>query len=464
MKVIIAGFNVDKTLIDRWIPIDSATPEVISAAYARISRSSKTAQQLRDDALREIPQARNSNQKIIFELGHSSIAEHAVFNIDLIGISRYLAEFIQRTRLASFTEKSQRYVTFHKDYVIPEELNESEQRQYISLMDDLFAAYERSVHSMTARIMTTQASNFRSKREIENSAKEDARYILPLATKTQMGVTINARSMEVLLRRLHGLDLSEARDLYRKLHSATHMIAPSLIKYTETDDFAARSAIQAYLPPVVDTCDQESVKLIDHSPDPDARILAALFYERSGHDYSSIFQYVINMDEGEKRHFTDAMFEGMQAWHKMPRAFEMTDFTFELTMSQCCYAQFKRHRLCSMIRQHYRNDGRHVIPPAIIGTVIEDQFNILIQKADTLNQALSANHHVAQYCLTNAHTVNVLVRMNLRELYHFIRLRSDFHAQWEIREISDRISQIIRRLCPLSAKYLMGKSEFGQFN
>ena len=50
--------------------------------------------------------------------------------------------------------------------------------------------------------------------------------------------------------------------------------------------------------------------------------------------------------------------------------------------------------------------------------------------------------------------------MNLRELHHFVRLRSDEHAQWEIRDISNEIAKLIRTHCPITAKHLMGKSEF----
>ena len=139
MKLLIAGYNIDKSLID-CLPGDCATPETISAAYARISRSSKGVDLLRVESLSEISKARNSNTNIIFGMGHSSIAEHAVFNLDIIGISRYLTEIVQRSRIASFTEKSQRYVTFGKNYVVPAELNKKPplKKQYKALMNDLF--------------------------------------------------------------------------------------------------------------------------------------------------------------------------------------------------------------------------------------------------------------------------------------------------------------------------------------
>jgi len=125
LRVILAGYNFDVSQLLHKKTL--CTPETISAAYARISRSKKSVDELRKDAAHDVEKARRSNKNIVFEMGHSSVAEHAVFNFDIIGISRYLTEFVQRTRLASFTEKSQRYVTLDGDYVIPEELQNDAQ-------------------------------------------------------------------------------------------------------------------------------------------------------------------------------------------------------------------------------------------------------------------------------------------------------------------------------------------------
>ena len=76
MKVSLAGYNIDSSLISNLPNPNVATPEVISAAYARISRSTKSVTELRDIARDEVEKARESNENIIFEMGHSSIAEH----------------------------------------------------------------------------------------------------------------------------------------------------------------------------------------------------------------------------------------------------------------------------------------------------------------------------------------------------------------------------------------------------
>ncbi len=58
-------------------------------------------------------------------MGHHSVAEHAVFNFDIIGVSRLAVEEIEKFRLCSFTEKSQRYIKLGDDFVIPEEVKKA---------------------------------------------------------------------------------------------------------------------------------------------------------------------------------------------------------------------------------------------------------------------------------------------------------------------------------------------------
>ena len=126
MEVLLAGYNVDYDII-REIAAEhpgrqDLTPETVAAAYARISRNPRPVNELRALARGEVEKARASNRNIVFEMGHSSIAEHAVFNLDVLKVSRLLVEEIEKFRLVSYTEKSQRYVLFKDDFTIPAEI------------------------------------------------------------------------------------------------------------------------------------------------------------------------------------------------------------------------------------------------------------------------------------------------------------------------------------------------------
>ena len=131
MRVKLAGFNVDADIL-RQLELRGRrhlTPETLSAAYARISRSPLPVDQLRKKACLDVEKARSSNQKIIFAMGHHSVAEHAVFNFDIMGISRLALEEIEKFRLVSYTEKSQRYVTLEGDLVLPGEIRDAGQKK-----------------------------------------------------------------------------------------------------------------------------------------------------------------------------------------------------------------------------------------------------------------------------------------------------------------------------------------------
>ena len=203
MKVEIAGYNVDARVLheaeNAGILKEQLTPEVISAAYARISRDPRPVSDLRRIALEEVESARKSNRAIIFEMGHHSVAEHAVFNFDIIGISRLAIEFLERFRLCSYTEKSQRYITLDSDFVIPSELKGTLfEADLMSLVVEQTSCYEKLKGVLLDRLSSDHPDVYKKKsgqRLIDGLAKEDARYVTILATTGQLGFTANARKV-----------------------------------------------------------------------------------------------------------------------------------------------------------------------------------------------------------------------------------------------------------------------------
>ncbi len=458
MNVKIAGYNIDKSLIDSLPNKKIATPETISAAYARISRSKKSVTELREEALEEVDKARSSNDTIIFEMGHSSVAEHAVFNFDLIGISRYLVETIQKTRLASFTEKSQRYVTLDGDYVTPKELVgtplEALFESTIAMQNNLYELlYKKGKKYL-------EASGFEgAKRELQGRAKEDARYMLALATETQMGMTINARSIAKLLRRLDAMDLEEAKDLKQEIETQVKEIAPSLIRYTTADEYE-KSFLKA-IPSLKENDNYNQINLVKATPNGDDEIIKALAFEKYGYPADHLNNWVEELDIQTKEQIFTDLFANMKSFHSAPRAFEVVDFTFELSMSSCCFGQLKRHRMSTILRSSYNPNYGYVIPSLIKKIGVDSEIKIVLKAVEELYEKMEAlKKGLGNYILTNAHRLNVIFKANLREMYHFSRLRSDIHAQWEIREISNQLEKMIKEQVPLAAKVMMGKDEF----
>lgn len=460
MRVILAGYNVDVSqLLSKEV---QCTPETISAAYARISRSKKSVDELRKDAVLDVEKARKSNKMIVFEMGHSSVAEHAVFNFDLIGISRYLTEFVQRTRLASFTEKSQRYVMLDGDYIIPEEIQNDAEilKQYqetIQLQNQTYLFLFEKLKSFFQR--TTSLS----KKDIEGLAKEDARYVLSMATQTQMGMTINARSLEHLLKRLYAIPLNEAKNLADSLYEQVSNIAPSLIRYIEPSKYDAQKyKTDAF----AESREQvEKCTLLSYPAHADERIIAGLIFRSTGIDYQTAFENVKRMSTQDKEEILQRYLADITCHDSLPREFELVDFVFQVNISSSCFAQLKRHRIATIISTDYDPKFGFTIPKSIDKIGQKDAYRNVMEKSEKMYEILWEKYpEVKNYILTNAHHKVVLFKCNMRELCHFSRLRQDAHAQWDIRELAQNIIEKVKQVAPLTSVLICGKDTFPEAN
>ena len=120
--------------------------------------------------------------ELITDNDYSSVLEHVYFTFDLSEISVALSRELLEHRIASHTARSTRYMEEKGfDYYVPKELErkgeeeEEEARIYRAAMKNANEAYTKL-------------------REL-GIAREQARYVLPLALHTHYVVTMNVRSL-----------------------------------------------------------------------------------------------------------------------------------------------------------------------------------------------------------------------------------------------------------------------------
>ncbi len=476
MKILLAGYNLDYDLIrslkDKSGLKQDLTPETISAAYARISRSPKPVNELREISREEVDKARQSNRNIVFEMGHSSVAEHAVFNIDVIGVSRLLVEEIEKFRLCSFTEKSQRYVLFNKDFIIPEEIKQANLADLftstVEMQNDYYHVLYEKLRPYVFEKYKGLAENPANKSMLEGWAKEDARYAISMATQTQLGMTINARNLELMLRRLAALPFAEAQEYSEQLFAVTKEIAPSLIRYTQATDYDKfvrlnlRRQSEVFLQKNASGSKKVTpVNLTFFSPAADNRIAAALLFSSSDLNYSKCLSLAGKMTPQAKRALFKTAFSNLQAHDAVLREMENVDLQFELILSSSCFAQLKRHRMSTIIAQEYNPQLGVTVPPSIkaIGQQ-KDFMDIMRQTQNAYEQIRHKAPLAAAYVLTNAHRKRVLMKFNAREMYHLARLRADQHAQWDIRDLTEKMLKQAKKVMPLTLMMACGKDKF----
>lgn len=471
MKVYLAGYNIDSAVIEnlkKKSPLtNDITPETLSAAYARISRDQRSVDKLREIARVQVEKARRSNRNIIFKMGHHSVAEHAVFNFDIIGVSRLVIEEIEKFRLCSFTEKSQRYITLGNDFIIPDEVKRSgKQRLFmdtIKAQNDFYNKLYKKLKSYFFEEHKDLAKRPRKYHILDGWAKEDARYIVSLATLGQLGMTINARNLEYLIRRFASKRLSEIKELNQKMYDLAKEISPSIILFTDATDFDSKTydEIKQKSLPYLDfsTEQKKEVELVAFTPDADSTLAASILHTSSFLPYRECIERVKKMKPKEKEEYMKEAFKHMEFYDSTLREFEYIDLTFNLIVSAACFAQLKRHRMATITVQDYDPELDVTVPPSIEKIGARKEFTEIIDKTNDAYSTLKENRGIgAEYVLTNSHRRRVLMKVNARELYHISRLREDPSAQWDIRTVVGKMTNLAKEAMPLTFLLIGGKN------
>lgn len=189
-------------------------PDMLVAAAARVCYSPVGSIEVLENYSEEEGEGLT---KRVLSLGHSSVLEHISFTFAIDGVSRALSHQLVRHRIGtSFSQKSQRYVKERGEengFVIPPTLEEHPELKeaFVDACDALMAVYEK----MSEKI-----------------PREDARYILPNATCTNLIVTMNARSL------LHFFELRccrraqwEIRELAETMLAEVREVSPTIFEY-----------------------------------------------------------------------------------------------------------------------------------------------------------------------------------------------------------------------------------------
>jgi thymidylate synthase (FAD) len=161
---------------------------------------------------REAPQEAAKLINRLIGAGHLSPLEHASFTFSLEGISRVTSHQLVRHRLASYTQRSQRYVRYTEPkFVTPPSLAAT------SELRDRFEKGVRAAFGLYSELVEAGV------------AEEDARYLLPSAMETEVVMTMNARELITA----SGLRLCpraqwEIVSLFEEIRAETTKVAPTI--------------------------------------------------------------------------------------------------------------------------------------------------------------------------------------------------------------------------------------------
>jgi thymidylate synthase ThyX len=419
-----------------------------------------------DFVARAAEKARAFHEKWVVGYGHSSVAEHAVVHLAVEDVSILASKVIEEARLASYTEKSTRYVPFDTARVhVPQAFRGDSPagQAWRRAAGALARAYDESMPKLVEWFVANRAprpgqTDKGHLAACRAQACDVLRYLLPAATHTNLGLTANARVLESLLSRLLSHPLAEVREIGARMKAEALQVVPTLIKYAEPSDYrwsthaAMRERAAALLgaaPAAAPESHHEPARLVRWDADAAERVVEAILSGASAHPGESIRAAAAAMTADE-RFALIADYVSRRGRHDPPlRALEATLMTFEIVCDYGAWRDLQRHRMLSIEEQPLTPALGYERPEALAAAGLADDYDaamaMVIGSFPTL---LSESPEEAAYIVPLAFRKRAFLTLNLRELHHLVPLRSARQGHASYRRVAQAMHAAYARVQP----------------
>jgi len=411
--------------------------------------------------------AKEFHEKWVVGYGHASVAEHAVAHLAIEDVSIVASKIIEDTRLASFTEKSTRYVVFDREkfYRVPCLMASPHRGLYEDTCSFLLETYTRLTEPVVAAVKReTPRQENQTERGYETACKAKScdilRYVLPAATLTNIGMTINGRLLEHLITKLLTHPLEESREIGSLLKAEGQKIIPTLLKYADFNVYMAetRQAMEAiasaqfagWVPE-----DVPDVALVCYPEDAEDQLVAAILYGYTAHPWRQVQERVCKLSREDKEGIIDEYLK-RRGKHDQPlRALEHLTYSFDILVDFGAFRDIQRHRMATQTPQELGPHHGYSTPPEIERYGLSATYKECMARAREAYRLIAADFpREAQYVLPLAFRKRVLFTWNLREIHHFVQLRSAKQGHISYRRIAQQVFKEVERAHPLLAKYM----------
>jgi thymidylate synthase ThyX len=450
------------------------TPETIAVAFAKTSRSPEPF----DRNAAELSDARSAefHEKWVVGYGHASVAEHAVLHIAVENVSRLAIECLESNRLASFTEKSTRYQKWSGGaFLVPPEMAggalEASYRETCQLLLDAYTRALETVGTLARKRFPRRdgESDSRWEGRIRSTYVDVCRYLLPAAALANVGITINARALEHALRKMLSHPLAEVRSIGAEIKQTALAEVPTLVKYAEENTYLRNlpeKFQRASAPLGIPSAAREDsprgwMRLIDYEAGAEDRALAAAGVRFCGWGLEESLPRIRAASGEQRALLADALLTGLGEHDQPLRELEHVTYTFEAVMDQGAYFEVKRHRIMSQTPGLLGCDLGYVTPRWFEEAGFRGAYDEAMQSAArefrALRSAIGAD--AAAYVVPNGYLRRLVLGMNLREAFHFCRLRSSEGAHAAVRVLALQTAEQIRSVHPLLGSSLQWEGQ-----
>lgn len=429
--------------------LDGLSEEAIAVCFAKCSRSSKSFEEIGQELTEE--GSRRFHEKWVVGYGHSSVAEHAVVQLAMENVSLLAGEWIEDNRLASYTEKSSRYQVYDRRcYLVPEELKRDKHylKIYREVIESLLDVYGEMREPMKAWALKKYPGQ-------EGVWVDQIRFLLPMAMYANLGMTANVRVWEYAISKWLSSPFLEVRKIGEEVKKEVEKVCPSLVKYASKNEYLKNlfefegGRGRKDEGGGVRKGGQKVVELVSWERGGLDRVLASFLYRNSVNSYSEILRQVKSKSLEWKKKILRGILSKKTEHDRLPRDFEHIYLSFDVLCDEGAYYDLKRNRMMTQVRQGLGVENGYMMPRAVKEIGFEKKYREVMGKTEKGYWKLKKKYpFLADYLVTKAHNRRFLMKMNLRELFYFVRLRGRKTGNFSYRRVAMACLEEARRVYP----------------
>jgi dTMP kinase len=460
---------------------EKLSPVTISAAMARLSRRGDDMRiTILDEFAGKAGKDEKLLQRVITAYGDDSVQQLTGLHFVVEGASNLLTKKLEWGRLASYLEQSTRYIYFdQKDssgnykYYTPKHFEPSVKKLYRHTMNDLFDKYSSLVRAVTDYVRNTSSTPEKNRDAAWQGATRaqacDAiRSVLPVATKSTVGIYASGQALESLIMHLQSDSLPEAVSVGNQLLEQARKVVPvfleradkperggAAIAYRSTTNATVASLAQEYLSGNHAAIEVQPVSLTDYWPKNELDVVAGMLYEHTCLSQSQIESEVSGWSYQKKLDiFTAYMGERLNRRHRPGRALETIHYSWDLVCDYGIFRDLQRHRMVDDLEwQQLTPRYGYEIPKLVEDAGLSDQFEACFDTSLKLYSALQqAGYQLeAQYATLLGHRMRWKVSYNAREAFHLHELRTTPQGHPGYRKLVLQMHEKLAEVHPLMA-------------
>ena len=457
------------------------SPLTIAAAMARLSRRFDD---MRITILDEFADKAGQNdillKRVITAFGDDSVQQLVGQHLVVEGASNLLTKKLEWGRLAAYLEQSTRYIYYdQKDkdgnykYYTPSNMDKKTTKYYQKTMDQIFEKYSYMVHKTTDYVRSNSSVAIKERDTAWQGATraqacDAVRLVLPVATKSTVGIFASGQAIEQLAMRLLADELLEAREAGKTILKECRKVIPAFLEradkpgrggatiaYHANRRQAVKKISNKYLPsgnsPIT-----EEVNLIDFYPKNELDIVADMLYEHSSWPLSSIRDEVDKWSYKKKVEVFQAYVgERLNRRQKPGRAFEKINYSWDIICDYGIFRDLQRHRMVEDLEwQQLTPRFGYDIPELIEKAgLAEEYLNCFDLSFELYSEMQKKGYQTeAQYATLLGHKMRWKVSYNAREAFHLHELRTVPQGHPGYRKLVNKMHEELLSVHPLTGE------------